>query len=80
MTSSPDTTRRHRTLTLTVIGALLVVSGIIGVILYATGAPDAAAEAGTETGALRGATIWAAALSMGIGASLLLTALVVSRR
>ncbi len=80
MSTSPESSRRHRTLTLAVIGALLVVAGIIGVILYATGAPDAAAEAGTETGALRGATIWAAALSMGVGAALLLTALVVSRR
>jgi hypothetical protein len=81
MTSSDDSTgRRRRATILGSIGIVLVVLGIIGVILYATGAPDAAAEAGTETGALRGATIWAAALAMGIGAALILTAIMVSRR
>jgi hypothetical protein len=81
MSSSDDTSgRRRRAAFIAGSGIVLLVLGIIGVILYATGAPDAAAEAGTETGALRGATVWAAALAMGIGAALILTAIVVSRR
>jgi hypothetical protein len=80
MTTNPASPRRSASTVLTVIGVVLLILGVVGVILYATGAPDAAADAGTETGGLRGATIWAAALSMGAGAALIVTALVKSRR
>jgi hypothetical protein len=57
--------------------AVLIVLGIVGIVLYAVGAPDQA-EDGSGLGALRGALIIGSALCGGLGA--LLAALGVVRR
>jgi hypothetical protein len=66
----------RRPVGLLVVGVILLVLAVIGIVLYATGAPDAAADAGTGTGALRGLTIWGAALCGGTGLVLVIVAMI----
>lgn len=64
---------------LLVAGALLVLAALTGIVLYAVGAPDQAADA-TALGGLRGALIWGSALAMGVGALLLVFGFIRARR
>lgn len=66
----------RRPVGLIVAGVVLLVLAVIGIVLYATGAPDAAADTGSGTGGLRGLTIWAAALCGGVGVVLLVVAMI----
>ena len=66
----------RRPIGLLVAGIVLLVLAVIGIVLYATGAPDAAADTGSGTGGLRGLTIWGAALSGGLGIVLIVVAMI----
>ena len=63
-------TRPSRGVALFVAGAILVLIGIVGIVLYAFGIPDQAAD-GSELGVLRGVTVVGAGLAVGVGALLL---------
>lgn len=54
-----------------VAGGILLLLGVVGIIAYATGLPDAAQADLEATGPLRGATIIAAAIATGVGVLLL---------
>ena len=60
-------------------GIVLLALGVLGVILYAVGAPDQA-DTGTGLGALRGALVIGAAICMGLGATLTLVAIIKRRK
>jgi hypothetical protein len=55
-----------------VVGGILVVLGLVGVVLYATGAPDLTGDAIP----LRALTIIGAAIAMGVGALLVVLGVV----
>lgn len=54
---------------------MLIAIAVAGIVLYAIGAPDQAAE-GSALGALRGGLIWVSALCGGAGAALLAYSLI----
>lgn len=60
-------------------GMVLLALGVLGVILYAVGAPDQAGTA-TPLGAMRGVLVIAAALCMGLGAALTVVGIIKRRK
>lgn len=60
-------------------GIALLVIGVVGVVLYATGVTGELSEGGSD-GAAQGATIWGAALFMGVGAVLVVLGVIRRRR
>jgi hypothetical protein len=64
-------TRPSNGIALFVIGAILVLIGIIGMVAYAAALPDALGAPGNVTGMLRGGTIVGAAIAGGTGVLLL---------
>lgn len=73
MTISAET-RPSSGIVLFVVGGILLVLGIVGVVLYATGAPDLAADDANDP--FRALTIIGAALAMGVGAVLVVVGIV----
>lgn len=71
-------TRPSNGIVLFVVGGVLLLLGLVGVVLYAFGIPDQAAD-GSGLGVLRGVTVVVAGLCVGVGV-LLVAVGVVKRR
>jgi hypothetical protein len=64
---------------LLIAGGILVAIGIVGIVLYIVGVPDAIAAQGTETGIGRALTAWGAALATAGGGALIACSIMMSR-
>jgi hypothetical protein len=68
--------KTHHSKRMLVAAIVFLALGVVGIILYATGAPDATGAEANGLGALRGLTIVGAAVCFGVGALLLVLGLI----
>jgi RNA-splicing ligase RtcB len=79
MAESSESQSTARSKMLLIAGCVLVAVGIIGIIMYIVGMPDAVADQGTSTGVARALTAWGAALATAGGGALIACSIVMSR-